>query len=1205
MRTLRGKILFASLFNLLVIMSLSIFAEELSPGPIKFRLLPKVSERGCLMGTRGNFLDEERAEYPNLPHTALVDSYAMKEVYPERIAWFRDIVINFYKNGNFTSLSYYPHWYKTTVTLEMSHIEAFRDTIAGNKDNEIIMFAQAIKDWKIPIQLAYIKEFTGAPTRYNEQGEYDLSVNNPAPELFAESWRHIWNIFETEGANIYVDWLWAGAIYMPFDFLKRCYPGEKYVDTVGWDGGSYDGAEYLSDSHIRAAYLNFVNEFPGKPIALAEEKIGWEQQADMILHYKKTLKDYPAIKWAAFLTYRDFVGFGLMRYIKVDDRLTEEWDETRGVYLVPDDITDVYEPLGLNEYEAFSEFNNDDYFLKYIRLPLVTPTNEQKVRPDNGKITLKWLELRDAGYEIKWSQDPNFPVGNTQILNVTDTEVILDDYPVNSTLYWQVKATHLETGSTLAESEIYSFYVAPYELKEMIDQFMDNPAEPADMHVTYLGIPLGQTFKTGPGVTNISGIELLCRNAYYMSSVTSPTVSIYDSPAKSILLAHASIPGFSGDQVYKWRRWDIQCEGLTPETQYYMEITIPGDSGPQMSIKRDLSPDTYQGGDIYYTDYAGGMGAYSDDICFRIYTIKDSEIDQYLDWPHHNSSGVVINYYDQPIGQTFTTGSKVDNILGVEFLCASYYGAIADNPTVSLYDSPQKNVLLAQASIEGFGDRNFHWRKWNLHYDGLTPNTTYYLELTTPGQPDHRVLVKMSWVHSYSGGNAYYSDYNGDMQAYSACLHFKTYYVDNSTSVISYQANPSGHGIATQYRNKPIGQTFTTGDNATCIYGIALNCATYYSSIVTSPTITIYDSIKKEIQLAQASIKGFQNDRQYKWRYWPIYCDLIEPNKKYYFEVTTPGEDDPRMVIMTGVDGSMENNIVYADTAGEIGEYSHDLRFAVYTKDDPDQGIYGLARIESADFNGYVEKLTSIDLKWSGIQNARLYRVQYSSDPDFENTDVNTVKIGLSEYGVIPTEYNIEQPVTLGLGSLWYWRVYAEDIAGNIFGISPVYNFTVDNIYNEIIGPALEPEPPAELNNEQWRYKMISRDAAEPVLVRTQNFTTDPDMSILTGIELAISSLYSKMRVGKTIIEIEDIDNGQIIGSSIERESTIVEKMSAKWFRWQFASPLSVSPNKTYRIKLWMKPALLYDQDSAILVHRPTYESVDVYYRVYKIIEVE
>lgn len=1190
--------------------SASFALEVEKPGKFTF-----ATERGCFIGRHGTGdMDPNiRAKYPNLPHLAIIDTHDIHAFDPD---WNRPIFTNhtveLYRRGMFSSIPYYPSNAGETYINSTDYMtRVLPQVLAGSLDAQIRLVAQTIKNLQIPVQLCLWKEFTGGTRKITLGGPDDYTMNNPWPERFAEAWRRIWNIFENEGANTYVDWGWAGAIYMPLDWLGRFYPGAKYVDTVGWDGGSYEGSAYITDDEFVNGYLFMSRNYPDKPIALFEEKTGWQQQADILLHYMYNLKTFPKIKYINHLD-NDWVWQKTM-WALISDRLTPVWDEISGAFIVPDDITDVYEPKGLNEPQVFSLLSNDAYYLKYMNLPLSEPGNGRTIIAHDGTITLKWFPLRDAMYAVKWSSDPGFPQGQTTMLSTTNANTVLstlNDYSLGSPVYWQVKATHLQTGITLAESEIYSFNVEEYEFKEILDQYLDNPLSAGDMSVSYRGMPVGQTFTLGNGVTRITGIEILCKNKYTSDSVTSPTLSIYDSPARNMLLAKASIPGFSGDFAYKWRRWDIKCEGLSPNTMYYMEITTPGDGDAQMTIRRDLTPDTYPRGAMYYTDYNGGMSPYSDDLCFKLHTTKEVSIDQYLDWPFTDAAPIEVGYRGQPIGQTFTMGANVDNICKVKFLCASYYGLIATRPTVSLYDSPQKNMLLAQASIEGFSDRTYRWREWDLHYDGLSPNTMYYLEITTPGDADLRMnVLRNTDPQFYPGGELYYTDYNGGMSSYSDDLYFVTYFADNANPVISYNYplktdSEAGRGLETPYLDQPIGQTFITGTNTETVNGIALICGNYYSSSVISPTVTIYDSIQKRIQLAQASIKGFSNEVPFKWRFWPIHSDLMEPDKKYYFEVTTevttPGGAGNQMIVMTGNDGSAQNNMVYAYPQGALGESVwSDLRFAIHTKNaPPTQTIYGLKKIESAAFNGRVAKFTTIDLAWDAIANARSYRVQCTQDSNFDGDNVATIKVGRDEYGALATKYSIVQPATaLGLNSTWNWRVYAEDNDGNIISISPTYSFIVNNIYDEVVGPALQPATGDFGPN--WIYKTMARDvAAPPVLVATQDFTTDSDMNQLLGIDLAISGLYSSWRIGKTTVEIQDVVTGQIIGAS-ERESNLVESRVAKWFHWQFAAPLPVTPGKQYRIKLWMTPALLCAADSAIVVHNTGWR-LPFYYRVYK-----
>jgi hypothetical protein len=51
---------------------------------------------------------------------------------------------------------------------------------------------------------------------------------------FKKAWKHIWNIFEGEGANKYATWVFNPYVAWPESIGFSYFPGEKYVDWIKW-----------------------------------------------------------------------------------------------------------------------------------------------------------------------------------------------------------------------------------------------------------------------------------------------------------------------------------------------------------------------------------------------------------------------------------------------------------------------------------------------------------------------------------------------------------------------------------------------------------------------------------------------------------------------------------------------------------------------------------------------------------------------------------------------------------------------------------------------------------------------------------------------------------------------------------------------------------------------------------------------------------
>ncbi|MFD2328058.1 choice-of-anchor R domain-containing protein [Cohnella sp. GCM10020058] len=114
--------------------------------------------------------------------------------------------------------------------------------------------------------------------------------------------------------------------------------------------------------------------------------------------------------------------------------------------------------------------------------------------------------------------------------------------------------------------------------------------------------------------------------------------------------------------------------------------------------------------------------------------------------------------YGHSFGQTFTTPNTPDIAIDtVELFMDQNLPASGQKMTLKLYDSPSKTTLIGSSSITGPAGTIhpvFYFYKW------LTPNTTYYMELTADG-PSAQSYVIYHNSDAYSGGTAYTSHNQG------------------------------------------------------------------------------------------------------------------------------------------------------------------------------------------------------------------------------------------------------------------------------------------------------------------------------------------------------------------------------------------------------------------------------------------------------------
>jgi hypothetical protein len=226
---------------------------------------------------------------------------------PAMIMWYQDWAQEFPSEDAMNVVKYgaVPHivwepWYwsdHTKVTL--------KDIIAGKWDQYIDSWAKGIKEFGHPIYLRVGHEF-------NMEGyPWGIVNNDKNPETYIKAYRHIVDIFKKEKATN-AKWVWAPMNYSfpdePWNDWTKAYPGNDYVDWIGFDGynwgttqswSDWQALKYLFRDQVRIAH----RLWPGKPIMIAEfasaeqggDKAAWIKEIPGYL--KTSMRDIDAIVW--------------------------------------------------------------------------------------------------------------------------------------------------------------------------------------------------------------------------------------------------------------------------------------------------------------------------------------------------------------------------------------------------------------------------------------------------------------------------------------------------------------------------------------------------------------------------------------------------------------------------------------------------------------------------------------------------------------------------------------------------------------------------------------------------------------------------------------------------------------------------------------------------------------------------------------------
>ena len=152
--------------------------------------------------------------------------------------------------------------------------------VSGSYDKYLRKYARAIVKTGLPLGIRLDHEMNGVWYPWSETDSAGKSINTNRVGDYVKMWRHVHDIFEKEGANKLVLWIWSPNItnnlpasHKSTEFLDALYPGDDYVDWVGLSG--YLRPAYKADNDFTFGYtfdrsLDQLRAITDKPIFLAE-----------------------------------------------------------------------------------------------------------------------------------------------------------------------------------------------------------------------------------------------------------------------------------------------------------------------------------------------------------------------------------------------------------------------------------------------------------------------------------------------------------------------------------------------------------------------------------------------------------------------------------------------------------------------------------------------------------------------------------------------------------------------------------------------------------------------------------------------------------------------------------------------------------------------------------------------------------------------
>jgi hypothetical protein len=146
--------------------------------------------------------------------------------------------------------------------------------IDGDFDAYLTKYAQDITATGLPLAIRLDHEMNG------NWYPWDEGVNANTAGQYTEMWRHVHDVFEREGANDLVAWVWAPTRVegvptknRTLEYTKSLYPGDDYVDWVGMTGYLRSNAETPQTGDFDGTFgktLGYLRAITDKPIVLAE-----------------------------------------------------------------------------------------------------------------------------------------------------------------------------------------------------------------------------------------------------------------------------------------------------------------------------------------------------------------------------------------------------------------------------------------------------------------------------------------------------------------------------------------------------------------------------------------------------------------------------------------------------------------------------------------------------------------------------------------------------------------------------------------------------------------------------------------------------------------------------------------------------------------------------------------------------------------------
>jgi mannan endo-1,4-beta-mannosidase len=152
--------------------------------------------------------------------------------------------------------------------------------VSGQFDSYLLKYAGAVLKTGLPVAIRFDHEMNG--NWYPWSAGLPANQTSSGTNMYVQAWRHVWNVFDSVGANADVIWMWSPvrvnnitphSATMGYKYettLHEDYPGDQYVDWLGMSAYQYKPADGWSYETTFRETLNGLHTIAAKPIFIAE-----------------------------------------------------------------------------------------------------------------------------------------------------------------------------------------------------------------------------------------------------------------------------------------------------------------------------------------------------------------------------------------------------------------------------------------------------------------------------------------------------------------------------------------------------------------------------------------------------------------------------------------------------------------------------------------------------------------------------------------------------------------------------------------------------------------------------------------------------------------------------------------------------------------------------------------------------------------------